>query len=46
MIGTCREGLYHMFEYLRNNEMSRVVFDLFQPKFDDSAFALGTTDWK
>ena len=44
MIGTCREGLYHMFEYLRNNEMSRVVFDTFQPKFDESEFVSGMTD--
>ena len=35
-----------MFEYIRNNEISRVVFDPFEPKFDDSAFALGKMDWK
>ena len=35
-----------MFEYLINHEMSRDVFDSFQPKVDESAFILGTTDWK
>ena len=38
------EGLYYMFEYLINNEMSRVVFDTFQPKFDESEFVSGMTD--
>ena len=40
------EGFYHMFEYIRNHEISRVVFDPFQPKFDKSDFASGTTDCK
>ena len=40
------ESLYHMFEYLRNNDMSRVVFDTFQPKVDESSFASGMMDWK
>ena len=35
-----------MFEYLRKHEMFRVVFDPFQPKVDESAFALGATYWK
>ena len=40
------EGLYYMFEYLMKYDMSRVVFDLFQPKVDDSVFVSGTTDCK
>ena len=40
------EGLYHMFQYLSKHEMSRLVFDTFQLKFVESAFALGATDWK
>ena len=35
------EGLYHMFEYLRNHDMSRVVFDTFQQKVEESTFVLG-----
>ena len=35
-----------MFEYLRKHEMSRLVFDPFQPKVDESEFESGTTDWK
>ena len=40
------EGLYNMFEYLKNNEMYRVIFDPFQKNVDESVFASGTTDWK
>jgi hypothetical protein len=40
------EGLYHVFEYLRQHLMSRIVFDPYQSKVDESAFASGTTDWK
>ena len=39
------ESLYHMFQYLKKHEISRVVFYLFQPKVYDNAFALGETDW-
>ena len=35
-----------MFEYLRKHEMTRIVFDPFHPKVDESVFASGTTDWK
>ena len=35
-----------MYEYLRNHEMSRVVFDPFQPNFDESVFASGAEDSK
>ena len=38
-------GLYHMFEYISNHEISRVVFDPFQPKFDEIAFASGMINW-
>ena len=40
------EFLYHIFEYLRKNEMSRVVFDPFQSKVYENEFASGTMDWK
>ena len=40
------EGLYHMFQYLRKHEMSRVVFYMFQPKDDETVFASGKTYWK
>ena len=36
------EGLYHMFEYISKHDISRGVFDPFQPKVDDIAFVLGT----
>ena len=39
-------GLYHIFEYIINHEISRLVFDPFQPKVDDSSFAARTADWK
>ena len=35
-----------MFEYLSKNEISRVVFDPFQPNVYESAFSSETTDWK
>ena len=35
-----------MFEYLRKKQMYRVLFDTFQPKVDESAFASGATYWK
>ena len=35
-----------MFEYPRKHEMYRLVFVPFQPKNDDSSFALGATDWR
>jgi hypothetical protein len=38
------KGLYHMVEYLRKHEMTRIVFDPFHPKVDESVFASGTTD--
>ena len=40
------EFLYHMFEYLRNHKISRIVFDTFQPNVDESTFVMGKTDWK
>ena len=40
------ECLYNIFESLRTHEMSRIVFDPFQPKVDESSFASGMTDWK
>ena len=40
------EGLCDMFEYLKKHEMSRVLFDPFQPKDEENEFALGTMDWK
>ena len=40
------EGLYNMFEYLKKNEMYRVIFDLFQKNVDESVFSSGTTDCK
>ena len=40
------EGLYNMFEYMIDYDISRVVFDAFQPKVDNSAFASRMTDWK
>ena len=40
------EGLYHVFKYIRNQDMSRVVFDKFQPKFDENAFVLETMERK
>ena len=36
------EGLYYIFEYIRKHAMSRAVFDLFQPKVDESEFTSGT----
>ena len=40
------EGLYHIFEYHSNNEISRVVFNTFQPNIHESLLASGTMDWK
>ena len=40
------EGLYRVFEYLSRHDISRVVFYMFQPNFDESVFALGIMDWK
>ena len=37
---------HHTLEYIRKHEISGVMFYPFQPKFDESVFALGTMDWK
>ena len=38
------ECLHDMFEYLKNNDMYRVMFDQLQPKVDENAFAPGTME--
>ena len=35
-----------MFEYIRKNDISMIVFDQFQTKVDESVFTLDMTDWK
>ena len=40
------EGLHNNFEYIRNQELCKEVFDLFQPNVDAGAFTSRTTDGK
>ena len=40
------EGLYHIFGYLKNHEMSRIMIDTKKTKIDEQSFASGTTDWR
>ena len=40
------EGLYHIFGYIRKDEMSKLVFETFQPKVYESLFVSGTMEWK
>ena len=40
------ECFYHVFAYLKNHNMLRIVFDPKTPDIEESSFASGSTGWK